>query len=532
MRKVNLLFITFLIIYSSASAEHVGKVYIHNGIAPPKTIFQTQSTELISFINSEIEIGNLQLQRLDQDPLVSMEHHRYIQYHKGLEVFGGYIVKHYKNEGLISINGEYYSPENIVVEPILSRNAAIKIFREYLGEGKLKAAKKDTQLLIFPKEDNEYVLAYRLSLFKGPDYNMIGFIDAQTGEVILSFSNIQTEELTIGRGIGFHGDEYKLPTTDFNGYYWLMDENAARPVRQYTYDWNRGGQYLSFDTDNYWNHDGLLVSAHVNAGRTYDYYFQIFGRQGIDGKNLDIIVNVHWPKLRDNAMWGYDKQIYFGDSGNKDMNMAATLDYMAHEYSHGITQHHSRLEYFAESGALNESFSDIMGTAVEHYWHQKGSGFVKADWFMGEDAYSSFRTRGCRNLANPNTNSQLKNERAPHKWYPDPCHLAQQIPILYNDLGEPIDNGGVHLNMTIYSHAFYLLSQGGTNKVSGLSVNGIGIEKATQIYYRAWVHYLGTKSKFIHAANALYYAARDLYGDGNELAQTNRSMEAIGWTHK
>ncbi|GAG16052.1 unnamed protein product, partial [marine sediment metagenome] len=96
--------------------------------------------------------------------------------------------------------------------------------------------------------------------------------------------------------------------------------------------------------------------------------------------------------------------------------------------------------------------------------------------------------------------------------------------------GSIVDNGGVHLNMTIYSHAFYLLAVGGTNKISGKSVTGIGIEKATKIFYRAWVHYMGKTSDFWYAANAIIQSAIDLYGqNSSEHAQAFYSMVAIGW---
>lgn len=137
---------------------------------------------------------------------------------------------------------------------------------------------------------------------------------------------------------------------------------------------------------------------------------------------------------------------------------------------------------------------------------------------MGEDAKPYFTTNGLRNLANPNSNWQSP-------YGPDPCHLWQEIFVPFY-----IDNGGVHLNMTIYSHAYYLLAHGGTNNISNIKVNGVGIDTATKIFYRAWVYYMVPTSEFLYAANALLQSAYDLYkSNSNEMAQTIKAMEAIGW---
>ena len=97
--------------------------------------------------------------------------------------------------------------------------------------------------------------------------------------------------------------------------------------------------------------------------------------------------------------------------------MAAAFDVVGHEYTHGVTQYSSNLVYAFESGALNEAFSDIMGTTAEFYWFPEGSGLYKADWYVGEDAFPYYKTTGTRNLADPNSTSQLGDPR-----YPDPCH--------------------------------------------------------------------------------------------------------------
>ena len=515
-----LLFITFL------EGSYVGKSYFKGRNGPEiVNLFQKKAIHLESFFAKEIQKGNLKLVKVQEDLIASMEHHRYSQYFKELEVFGGQIIQHYRNGELTGINGEYYQIFDVDIVPLITKEKAIEFFRNDLAKEGLKEISEESRLVIYPVKYGDYYLAYQITFEKGAGYNMTGIIDARTGEILFKYSNVNFDESTIGLGIGYHGGQYKLPTTFYDGIYNLFNEKKVRPVNQYTYDYRTSDgyyYYVASDNDNYWDYDGALVNIHVYVGLTYDYYYLVHGRDGIDNKNMKIKATAHWYDGQDNAFWdGGKKHMYFLDPGKLNLQCGAAIDYIAHEYSHGVTQFSSGLIYSFESGALNESFSDIIGTAVEHYWQPEGSGFSKADWYMGEDAKPYFATNGLRNLANPSSNWQSP-------YGPDPCHLWQEILVPFY-----IDNGGVHLNMTIYSHAYYLLAHGGTNNVSNIKVNGVGIDKATKIFYRAWVYYMVPSSDFYYAACALGQSAYDLYGsNSNEFAQTIRAMEAIGWTYQ
>jgi len=520
MKRMYLLVLMVLLLFSLLQATYVGKVYFKSKDGETMNPFFTvQSRHLGLFFDEQIKIGNLRLTKIQNDPIAEMEHHRYSQYYKGLEVYGGQIIKHYKKSEEVGINGEYYRIYDFDVTPIISKEEAVEIFSIDLNEDGLSEATEESKLLIYPVDDGDYHLAYQIVLEKGPGYCMTGIIDAKTGEIILKYSNIQYEDQSIGIGTGYHGAQYKFPTTYYEDVFLLADEKVTRPVSLYTVDWNIGG-YVPSDADNVWNYYSAVINAHVFAGWVYDYYYLEHDRHGIDNNNMDIIVNVNWSEDGyDNAHWSpYENQMYFYIP-DQDQN-AAALDTVAHEYTHGVTQYSSNLQYIFESGALNESLSDIIGAAVEHYWFPKGKGFLKADWYHGEDSKVTYNTNGCRNLANPNSNWQSG-------LGPDPCHLSQYliVPIEF-------DNGGVHLNMTIFSHAYYLLAEGGINKVSGKSVTGIGIEKATRIFYGAWVYRLTRSSNFLAAANALLNYAIDIYGNNSEeVKQTIRAMEAIGYTY-
>lgn len=531
-RNFIVLLVMLFLFFSLGFSDYVGKIVLtyEYGTSSETQFVPPNNQPLHTFFAKQIELGNLRLYKTQIDPLAFMEHHRYKQFYRGIEVYGGQIIQHYKDGNIVRINGEYYHIEEFDILPVITKDEAVEIFKYELNQVDSVEIIEESKLTIYPLGSGSYSLAYRILLKKDYGYCMIGFVDANTGEVLKKYSNIQYDKFTIGIGTGYHGVQYKLPTTYSDGYYYLYDEKNVRPANLYTIDWNFGGALIPGDSDNIWNYDSAVINAHVFAGWVYDYYYIVQERQGIDDNNMNIVMNVNWSEDgADNAMWFNNQMFYYIPEYEQT---AAALDVIAHEYSHGVTQYESGLEYWAESGALNESFSDIIGAAVEHFWFPKGTGFLKADWFHGEDAKSNFNTNGCRNLANPNTNSQLKNSGAQKKWwYPDPCHLAQQIPILRIG-GEIVDNGGVHLNMTIFSHAFYLLAQGGTNKISGISVNGVGLDIATKIFYRAWIYYLTETSNFLAAANALLDSAIDLYGQSSEECnQTIKAMEAIGYVY-
>jgi thermolysin len=157
-----------------------------------------------------------------------------------------------------------------------------------------------------------------------------------------------------------------------------------------------------------------------------------------------------------------------------------------------VTDYTSDLIYQNESGALNESFSDIMGTAVEFMFHPPGADVHRADYLCGEDAV---RPAGIRSMANPGA-------------YGHPDHYSIRFT-------GTTDNGGVHINSGISNHVFYLAVEGGTNRTSGLSVQGVGAANRGQIesvFYRAVTQLLPANATFSIARAASIQAARDIYG--------------------
>ena len=189
--------------------------------------------------------------------------------------------------------------------------------------------------------------------------------------------------------------------------------------------------------------------------------------------------------------------------------LAGAIDVVAHELTHGLTDYSSGLIYRNESGALNESFSDMLGTSAEFFYQTPGNGTRQADYLIGEDV---FRPGGLRSMSNPAA-------------YGDPDHYSRRST-------GPEDNGGVHTNSGIPNQAFYLAIEGGTNRTSGLGVQGVGAanrEQIEKVFYRAFTFLLPANATFSTARAATIQASRELYGSNSAAERAvTQAWTAVG----
>lgn len=249
--------------------------------------------------------------------------------------------------------------------------------------------------------------------------------------------------------------------------------------------------------------DVAVNEAYDGSGATYDIYQSIYGRDSIDGNGMKLDSTVHYQKGYDNAFWN-GKQMVYGD-GDEDQpveerlfnRFTIAIDVIGHELTHGVTQFEANLRYLAQSGALNESFSDVFGSLVKQFnLHQTAS---EADWIIGEGLFT------------PNVNGVgIRSMKAPGTAYNDPVLGKDPQPAHMKDYVSTLnDNGGVHINSGIPNHAFYITS---------LELGGNAWEKAGAIWYRTLTEKLSTDSNFADAANLTFVAAGELYG-ANSLEQ-------------
>jgi bacillolysin len=467
--------------------------------------------------------GELRVRQTREDPLVpGRTHQRADQYHRGVRVFGGDIARQLRGGATESVFGTVYEGIDLDPEPGIDEDRARAILEERTG------ARLDPsvapELVVLPLDTGGYALTWRLRVTTRTDARQY-FIDARTGAAVLDYSDRKGQS-AVGRARGVLGDTKKISVRTNGGQFVTSDE--LRPSSIQTYDM-RGDPFrvdeflnrritlsvndLGSDADNDWT-DGAVGDAHVYAGWTYDYYFKRFSRNGLDNANTRTQSIVHPVNRQDifthieefqdffiNAFYDGNGIVLFGEGlpagfsldGQVWDFLAGAIDIVAHELTHGVTEFTSNLIYRDESGALNESFSDMMGTGVEFFFQPPGNDLaLRADYLIGEDA---IRPGGLRSMSDPASKG-------------DPDHYSRRF------LG-PEDNGGVHINSAIPNQVFYLAIEGGTNRTSGLSVQGVGggnRDQIEKVFYRAFTLLMPSNATFAVARAASIQASRDLFG--------------------
>lgn len=260
--------------------------------------------------------------------------------------------------------------------------------------------------------------------------------------------------------------------------------------------------------------DPAVNEAYDGSGLTYDLFSDIYGRNSIDGQGLRLDSTIHYMKGYDNAFWNGQQMVY-GD-GDQDLPEAQRLfnrftiaiDIIAHELTHGVTEYEAKLAYYGQSGALNESMSDVFGSLVKQY--QRNQTAAEADWIIGEGLFTSnVQGVGIRSMKAPGT---AYNDPVLGKD-PQPGHMED-----YVNTAE--DNGGVHINSGIPNRAFY---------VTALEIGGYAWEKAGNIWYIALRDKLTATSNFQQAADLTYQVAGQLHGTGGaEQLAVQKGWEAVG----
>lgn len=192
------------------------------------------------------------------------------------------------------------------------------------------------------------------------------------------------------------------------------------------------------------NGDITVDEAYDYLGVTYDFFWQAYQRNSLDNKGLPLLGTVHYDKGYENAFWN-GQQMVFGDGDGEIFNrFTIAIDVVGHELSHGVTESEAGLVYSGQSGALNESLSDVFGSLVKQF-HLKHTA-DKADWIIGEGLLAKgIHGTGLRSMSHPGT------------AYDDPLLGKDPQPA---DMGGYVktrdDNGGVHINSGIPNRAFYL----------------------------------------------------------------------------
>jgi Zn-dependent metalloprotease len=345
-------------------------------------------------------------------------------------------------------------------------------------------------------------LAYKVDIFaKEPLSRADYFIDARTGAFIGKKDKLFYSDATGTANTQYSGK--RTIHSDKNGSkYRLWDLTRGNGVITLHGDKTSDLDYTSTTPD--WTLKGQgqhAMDVHYGVEETYDFYKTKFNRNSLDDHGLALISYVNDGEL-DNAHWD-GTAMNFGIRSTNSKGVTG-IDVTGHELTHGVTQYTSGLNYSYESGAMNESMSDIMGKSVQFFAKPNDK-----NWQMSNDMGWVIR-----DMSNPNSQGQPDTYLG-KKWYSGSS-----------------DNGGVHTNSGVGNYMFYLLVDGGSGKNDNgdnYTVNSIGLGKADKIIYRSETIYLTPTSQYNDWREACINAATDLYGaNSNEVKQVKNAWHAVG----
>jgi len=229
--------------------------------------------------------------------------------------------------------------------------------------------------------------------------------------------------------------------------------------------------------------DSHAKKAHQYAIGTYNFYMAKHLRDSMDDNGMTVISTVHYKYNYANAFWD-GKQLVFGDAHGFPL----ADDVVAHEYTHGVTQYESNLYYFYQSGAINESFSDLWGEYYDQSNHL-GNDSASVKWLIGEDVTG---LGAMRSMKNP-------------PQFGDPDKMSSP-----NYVKDVSDNGGVHSNSGVNNKAVFLMVNGGN--FNGKTITKLGWTKTAAIYYEANTNLLTSASDYSDLYFALQQACSNLIG--------------------
>ncbi|MFL5734293.1 MAG: M4 family metallopeptidase [Chloroflexia bacterium] len=416
--------------------------------------------------------------RLEPDTQLGFAHVRLPQLYHGIPVFGKQLLVHFTPQGrIVAVNGGYVPELGVATEPTIGKEQAEQVALDDLKENQLDAAEAAS------------VKARVVSDKTAPAV----YVDNK-GKATLTWS-------------------VKVVTTEPLGD-WTFFVNARRPVVTHAIDAAEDAKLReTYTADNTEDIPGRLLiqegersrdpiaqAAQDNAGKVYDYYFNTFKRDGVDGRGSPMVSTVHYgsdPETAENAAWvGEAGQMVYGDGGKIFKPLAYGLDVVGHEFTHGVIESTSNLTYEGQAGALNESYADIFGALID-----------RANWTIGEAVVKSppYPLPYLRSLQDP---------EAGGKYDPsDPLAGVGQPGSMSDYANLPnsrrADNGGVHINSGVPSHAAFFVAQ------------ALGKEKMEQIYFRAMTQYLSPDANFKDAGLATARAAMDLSGQQGDSAVRN-----------
>ncbi|MBS1767702.1 MAG: M4 family metallopeptidase [Acidobacteria bacterium] len=479
------------------------------------------------------------------------------QMYRGVRVWGGDAIIHMdKNGAFRPMTSALKAGINMNTMPSLRADEALETAHQDLAPKGAYASNPTSELVVFPimqqvhvRAGNDatayeyqpvrYALAYHvhtdLQNGVGETKQMDYMIDAHTGAILKKWSTLETAA-AVGTGKSQYSGTVSINTNSTTSGYELRDmtrgtggtfgNNVVTNLNHATSGngtiysnstntWGDGANYVEGSSTTAANGQTAAVDAAYGIQATWDMYKNVLGRNGIDGAGKASYLRVHYSNSYDNAFW--DDTCFcmtFGDGSQ--FTTLTSVDVAGHEMSHGVCANDGTggLNYSGESGGLNESNSDCMGTMVEFYdlggGEAAGSTTIPAtggNWTIGEQLSST----PLRYMYKPSLDGS-----SPDAW------------------SSSIGSLDVHYSSGPGNRMFYFLSQGATTSgntsttylPSGMT--GVGNDHAARIHYRALTTYYNSSETYAQARTAHISAATDLYGANSpEVAAVENAFHGI-----
>lgn len=443
---------------------------------------------------------------------IGWTHDRYRQLINNVPVEDGLYIVHSRNGKIISVNGEYYTGIKTTTKPVLTREQAFRKAVDYFPakkytwehDGHRPAESIDqSELRMLRLENGSYALCWRVDVFASePAKRSYIYVDAATGEKRSERARMYHIDAQ-GTAVTGHNGTVSLTTDSISPTSFRL-RNNARNI--WTHD--ASGQDF-FNASNSWtsqvNLDQYETDAHWAVEKTHEFYQTRYNLVGQNGAGMQANVQVH-DGMYVNAFWNGTYMAFGDGDGGVNYKPLTSTEIVGHEYTHGVTEFSAGLVYAGESGALNESFSDVVGNAVRFLYSPN-----YATWLIGDQ------------MAVPNSSGQpFRNMANPNQYGCADCYGG-----LYFNAGDI-----VHYDSGIQNYWFYLLCQGGsgTNDLNNVyNVTGIGMSDAIDIAVRNLLVYLTPNSTFLNARTFSEIAAGDLFGNCSvQQFQTGNAWYAVG----
>lgn len=455
-------------------------------------------------------------------------HVRMDRTYRGLPVLGGDLVAHLGADGAVdAVSQTLRAPLSIKTTPTINALRAKAATRATLPVG--VALDNTTPTLAVDATDGVPRLVWDVRSSgvraSGTPSRLHTWVDATTGKVRGSADEIHEAD---GTGASLYSGTVGIQTTQSGSSFQLKD--ATRGNSQVGDMGNKEDSILCTilqigcsagtlytDADNAWgngtnaNRQTAAVDAAYGQARTWDYFKNAHGRNGIWNTGKGSPSRVHYGTGYVNAFWD-GKQMTYGDGDGTSFGPLVSLDVAGHEMSHGVTENSANLTYSKESGGLNEATSDIFGSMVEFSANNASD---PGDYLIGEE-FDLAKGLGFRRMDNPSSDGKSVN-----------CWSSS------------VANLDVHYSSGVGNHFFYLLAEGSGAKTiggkahssttcNGSAVTGIGRDAAAKIWYRALTVYMTSSTNYAGARVATVKAAGDLFGaSSTQAGAVARAWDAV-----